>query len=67
MGVHADIGSINSKIAELYLAMGSKMSFTCTPYLLDLKPQSREQIGLGESDAVVFANSVSWCRNTKIS
>lgn len=52
-------------IGDHYLAMGAQMSFTCAPYLLDTKPKLGEQIGWGESNAVVFANSVLGARTHK--
>lgn len=54
-----------SKIGDAYLAMGAKMSFTCAPYLLDSRPKLGEQVGWGESNAVVFANSVLGARTQK--
>lgn len=54
-----------SKIGDAYLAMGAKMSFTCAPYLLGSKPKIGEQVGWGESNAVVFANSVLGARTQK--
>ena len=43
--------------------MGAKASFTCAPYLLETAPKKGEQVGWGESNAVVFANSVLGARN----
>jgi hypothetical protein len=38
--------------------MGTTKSFTYAACLLDTKPKVGEQLGWGESNAVVFANSV---------
>ena len=45
--------------------MGAKPSFTCAPYLLDTAPSKGEHVGWGESNAVVFANSVLAARTEK--
>ena len=51
------------ELAEAYLALGcSEESFTCAPYLLDSPPELGQQIVWGESNAVVFANSVLGAR-----
>ena len=49
---------------KAYLKMGAKGSFTCAPYLLDTAPEQGDHIGWGESNAVVFANSVLGARNS---
>ena len=54
------------KLAESYVALGcSEKSFTCAPYLLDNQPKLHEQIVWGESNAVVYANSVLGARTEK--
>jgi predicted aconitase/predicted aconitase with swiveling domain len=54
------------KLAKAYLALGcSEQSFTCAPYLLDNPPKQGEQIAWGESNAVVYANSVLGARTEK--
>lgn len=58
LGADPILSETSSKIGDVYLVMGATMSFTCAPYLLDTKPSAGEQIGWGESNAVVFANSV---------
>jgi predicted aconitase len=45
--------------------MGAKPSFTCAPYLLDSAPSAGEQIVWGESNAVVYANSVLGAHTAK--
>ncbi|CAJ1457947.1 unnamed protein product [Effrenium voratum] len=54
-----------AKLARAYVKMGATASFTCAPYLLDSAPRFGEQIGWGESNAVVFANSVLGARTQK--
>lgn len=65
LGTDPELSTISHKIGDAYLAMGAAMSFTCAPYLLDSKPAAGEQIGWGESNAVVFANSVLGARTQK--
>lgn len=60
-----EISKISSKIGDIYLAMGAQMSFTCAPYLLNSKPGIGEQVAWGESNAVVFSNSVLGARTQK--
>ncbi|KAF5012030.1 hypothetical protein FDECE_1889 [Fusarium decemcellulare] len=65
LGCDPELSMISSKIGDTYLAMGAIMSFTCAPYLLDSKPKEGDQVGWGESNAVVFANSVLGARTQK--
>jgi predicted aconitase/predicted aconitase with swiveling domain len=54
------------ELANCYLALGcSERSFTCAPYLLDNAPEENQQIVWGESNAVVFANTVLGARTEK--
>lgn len=48
--------------SQAYLKIGARGSFTCAPYLLDSAPKKGDHIGWGESNAVVFANSVLGAR-----
>ena len=45
--------------------MGASLSFTCSPYLLPSAPGLGEHVAWGESNAVVFANSVLGARTLK--
>jgi len=65
LGVPADLGEPASALADAYLALGCAPSFTCAPYLLDSAPSLGEQVTWGESNAVVFANSVLGARTQK--
>ncbi|CAE7873946.1 unnamed protein product [Symbiodinium necroappetens] len=65
LGVPADSGEPAEALANAYLAMGAAPSFTCAPYLLENAPRLGEQIGWGESNAVVFANSILGARTQK--
>ncbi|MCS0494043.1 aconitase family protein [Ancylobacter sp. MQZ15Z-1] len=64
-GVDASLGEPAWRLAEAYLAMGARPSFTCAPYLLDAPPALGEQIVWAESNAVAYANSVLGARTMK--
>jgi predicted aconitase len=66
LGVSPSLGEPAFALGDAYLAMGcSDRSFTCAPYLLESAPGLGEQIAWGESNAVVFANSVLGARTQK--
>jgi predicted aconitase/predicted aconitase with swiveling domain len=65
LGVAEELGLPASALADAYLSMGARPSFTCAPYLLDSAPGFGEQIGWAESNAVVYANSVIGARTMK--
>jgi hypothetical protein len=65
MGVKTELGEPSSALADVYMGMGAKMSFTCAPYLLDSAPKASEQIVWAESNAVVYANSIIGARTQK--
>lgn len=53
-------------VGDAYLALGCEVSFTCAPYLIpSSRPTLGEQIMWGESNAVVYANSVVGARTEK--
>ncbi|PPJ51801.1 hypothetical protein CBER1_09129 [Cercospora berteroae] len=54
-----------NKLANAYVMMGARPTFTCAPYLLDSAPSSGEQVAWAESNAVVFANSVLGAKTQK--
>ena len=60
-----DFGKRASRLADAYVQMGVKPTFTCAPYLLTDKPQLGENIGWSESNAVIFANTVLGARTQK--
>ena len=54
------------RLAEMYLKMGVKPTFTCAPYQLkESTPHFGEQIAWAESNAVAFVNSVVGARTNK--
>ena len=64
-GLNKDFGKRASRLADAYVQMGVKPTFTCAPYLLTDKPQLGENIGWSESNAVIFANTVLGARTQK--
>lgn len=52
-------------LGDAYLELGCLKSFTCAPYLLSNAPQYGQDIAWGESNAVVYANSVIGARTEK--
>lgn len=64
-GVAAALGLASDELADAYITMGVQPSYTCAPYLLSKVPRLGQQIAWGESNAVVFANSVLGARTLK--
>ena len=64
-GVSPDFGQKASRLADAYVKMGARPTFTCAPYLLKDPPSPGESIGWSESNAVIFANSVLGARTVK--
>lgn len=64
-GVAPAFGEPAARLAEAYVEMGCRPSFTCSPYLLDGGPQAGERIAWAESNAVIFANTVLGARTAK--
>ena len=54
-----------ARLADAYVQMGCKPTFTCSPYLLNGAPERGENIAWSESNAVIYANSVLAARTTK--
>lgn len=48
-----------------YHSMGCRPTWTCAPYQVDLIPKFGQQIAWGESNAIVFANSVIGARTER--
>ena len=53
------------RLMEYYTEMGCEATFTCAPYLRELRPGLGEHVAWGESNAVSFANSVLGARTAK--
>lgn len=54
-----------SALADAYVRMGARPTFTCAPYQLESAPGEGENIAWAESNAVVYANSVLGARTMK--
>ena len=66
LGISPGCGEPAQALGDAYVAMGcDATSFTCAPYLLNSAPGLGEQVAWGESNAVVFANSVLGARTQK--
>ncbi|MGA9533532.1 MAG: aconitase X catalytic domain-containing protein [Anaerolineales bacterium] len=50
---------------EAYQSMGAEPTWTCAPYQTSFKPHFGQQIAWGESNAIVFANSVIGARTER--
>ncbi|RME83606.1 MAG: DUF521 domain-containing protein, partial [Caldilineae bacterium] len=48
-----------------YRSMGAVPTWTCAPYQTDMRPAFGQQIAWGESNAIVFANSVIGARTER--
>ncbi|MFL4471688.1 aconitase X [Tateyamaria armeniaca] len=64
-GVVPTFGNKASRLADAYVKMGARPTFTCAPYLLEEVPVLGEMIGWSESNAVIYANSVIGARTVK--
>ena len=64
-GVPSGFGNRASRLADAYVNMGARPTFTCAPYLLEQVPEQDEAIGWSESNAVIYANSVLGARTEK--
>jgi predicted aconitase len=66
LGVPVDRALASIAVGDAYLALGAcQHSFTCAPYLLSDPPQLGQDIVWGESNAVVYANSVLGAKTEK--
>ena len=63
--VPRNFGKPAQRLADAYLRMGAKPTFTCAPYFSADAPQQGEPIGWSESNAVIYANSVLGARTAK--
>ena len=65
LGVNSSLANNANAVGDAYLELGCDMSFTCAPYLLPSKPALGDNIMWGESNAVVYSNSVIGARTEK--
>ncbi|WP_457579840.1 cis-3-hydroxy-L-proline dehydratase [Ensifer canadensis] len=64
-GVPSSFGDPAARLADAYVRMGCRPTFTCSPYLLDSAPEAGEAIAWAESNAVIYANTVLGARTAK--
>lgn len=62
----ADLAERGRRLMERYRALGCRPTYTCAPYhLADSRPGLGDQVAWGESNAIVFANSVLGARTNR--
>jgi len=64
-GIDPVFGEAAGKLADTYISMGARPTFTCAPYQLESAPRLGEQVAWAESNAVVYANSVLGAKTMK--
>lgn len=65
LGVPQDYALNSIALGDAYLELGCQPSFTCAPYLLQNPPLLGQNVAFGESNAVVYANSILGARTEK--
>jgi len=65
LGVGEDYAASASRFMDAYLALGCIPTWTCAPYQGYLAPRFGQQVAWGESNAVVYANSVLGARTNR--
>jgi predicted aconitase len=65
LGVPQDFADKQTRVARAYEAMGVRPVYSCTPYLLGVRPHLGEHVAWSESNAVCFANSVLGARTNR--
>jgi len=58
----AETASQARRLMDAYVEMGCEPTWTCAPYQLASRPSFGQQVAWGESNAIVFANSVLGAR-----
>ena len=65
LGVPPAFARKQARIARAYESMGVRPTYSCTPYLLGVRPARGEHVAWSESNAVCFANSVLGARTNR--
>src|SRR2546421_9413479 len=65
LGIPPEFAEKQGRIAHAYETMGVRPSFSCTPYLIGVRPSFGEHVAWAESNAVCFANSVLGARTNR--
>jgi predicted aconitase len=61
----AETAENGKRLMQAHLALGCQSTFTCAPYQTKFRPRFGVQIAWGESNAIVFANSVIGARTER--
>ena len=61
----AELAARGRRLMAQYRALGCRPTFTCAPYQLTARPGLGDQVAWGESNAIVFANSVLGARTNR--
>ncbi|MGH8949279.1 MAG: aconitase X, partial [Acidimicrobiia bacterium] len=61
----AETAAAARRLMDAYVDMGCTPSWTCAPYQLAQRPALGDQVAWGESNAIVFANSVLGARTAR--
>ena len=61
----AETAAAARKLMDAYVDVGCTPSWTCAPYQLAQRPALGDQVAWGESNAIVFANSVLGARTAR--
>lgn len=65
LGIPPEFAEKQARIARAYETMGLRPVYSCTPYLLGVRPAFGEHVAWSESNAVAFANSVLGARTNR--
>jgi len=60
-----ETATLARRLMEAYMVLGCRSTWTCAPYQLEARPRFGAQIAWGESNAIVFANSVLGARTNR--
>lgn len=61
----AELATNARTLMDLYTSLGCRPTWTCAPYLLAERPRFGAHVAWGESNAIVFANSVLGARTQR--
>ena len=61
----AELARNAGTLMDLYASLGASPTWTCAPYLLEGRPRRGAHVAWGESNAIVFANSVLGARTER--
>ncbi len=64
-GIDAEYAEFVQRMADAYLSLGCIPTWTCAPYQGYLTPRFGQQVVWGESNAIVYANSVLGARTER--